>query len=94
MGAVYVKCIDVGMASQVKLPKSVYTRSQQSIADTSLANTQRLSYTYLITISPKGSFTAIMPQKQRVKYKTMQVSQQLHCMYLVSVYTVVFGATS
>ena len=53
------------MASQVKSPKSVDTRSQQSIADTSLANTRRLSHPYLITISSKG-FTAAMPQTQEL----------------------------
>ena len=44
-----VKCVDVGMACQVKLPKSVDTRSQQRFEDTSLANTWRLSNPYLIT---------------------------------------------
>ena len=33
----YQKCIDVGMANQVKSPKSIHTRSQQSIADTTVA---------------------------------------------------------
>ena len=51
------------MASQVKSPKSVDTRSQQSIADASLANSQRLSHPYLITISSK-EFTAAMPQNK------------------------------
>ena len=40
----YLVNLDVGMASQVKSPKSVDTRSQQSIGDTSLANTRRLTW--------------------------------------------------
>ena len=41
--------VDVGMADQVKSPKSIDTRSQQSTADTTVANTWRLSHPYLIT---------------------------------------------
>ena len=37
------------MANQVKSAKGVDTRPQQSIADTSEANTWRLSHSYLIT---------------------------------------------
>ena len=37
------------MADQVKSPKSIDTRSQQSTADTTVANTWRLSHHYLIT---------------------------------------------
>ena len=33
----YQKCIDIEMADQVKSPKSIDTRSQRSIADTTVA---------------------------------------------------------
>ena len=45
--------VDIGMANQVKSPKSVNTRPQRSTADTNMANTWRLSHPYLITISSK-----------------------------------------
>ena len=42
----YQICVDVGMADQVKLLKAVDIKQQGSIADTSVANTERLSHSY------------------------------------------------